>query len=378
MADQVPVVIVACAQCGQKMKIPAQGKGKTFKCVKCGESLHPPETHAAPPEDLDSPFEFEPSIGPASPSPPVSSPAPEIPVPSNMPDDIAVSGPRGRIGEILVQHNLITEDQLWKALEHQAKNGGRIIEILIELKHLTSEGLHTCLSKQPGIASIDLSRFRIDSKLLEVIPKELAMERCLVPIDKLGKLLTVAMACPLDTGTIQELEALTGLRVKAVLSKLNDIQEAVEKHYGQSQRDQGATDSYFSKLLAREAPAKKEEPAQPVISTETPKESPKDSAKEKPKEVAKAVVPPKIEIPLSQEILGNLKSLAADEKVSLKEILKIVQGCSALEKAVLRAADSEIYDVGGPHENLPAAIAVLDKEGVTALAENLLSHAVEF
>lgn len=366
MADQVPVVIITCGQCGQKMKVPAQAQGKTFKCVKCGEPVHPPATPSVPPHEA-----------PAPPEPPVST-TPVKAAPSSAQPEIGEAPlnpvPRGRIGEILVQQGLITEAQLWQALEYQARNGGRVIEVLIQLKHLTSEGLHACLSRQPGIASIDLSRFRIESKLLEVVPRELAMDRCLVPIDRLGKLLTVAMACPLDTSTIQELEVLTGLRVKAVLSKLDDIRVAVEKYYGRQKRDAEGAESYFSKLLGREGAAKKEEPTPPVAHKEAPKETPEEAPKEVPKDAVKEV---RVEAPLTQEILDTLRRLSEDAQASVVDVLQVVQACPSLERAVVRAANSEVYDIGGQNENVPVALAVLDKEGVAALAGHLLSHTIE-
>lgn len=379
MSDQVSVAIITCGHCGQKMKVPAQAHGKTFKCVKCGEPVHLPETVSAPP--------------PAPPAPPLSAP-PEKPAPSSTQPEIGEAPlnpiPHGRIGEILVQHGLITEAQLWQALEYQAKNGGRVIEVLIQLKHLTSEGLHACLSRQPGIASIDLSRFRIERKLLEIVPKELAMDRCLVPIDRLGKLLTVAMACPLDTATIQDLESLTGLRVKAVLSKLDDIQAAVEKYYGKRMQDAGVADSYFSKLLAREGATKKEEPARsgapkeapPIAPKEAPPIAPKEASPIPPKEAsaeaAKEVVKEaRVEAPLTQEILDTLRRLSEDTQATVVDVLRVVQACPSLERAVVRAANSDLYDIGGQNENVPVALAVLDKEGVAALAGHLLSHAIE-
>ncbi len=58
------------------------------------------------------------------------------------------------------------------------------------------------------------------------------MKHEVLPIDKMGKLLTVGMACPLDTSTIGELEQMTGCRIKPVLVGMNDVKVAINRYYG--------------------------------------------------------------------------------------------------------------------------------------------------
>ncbi|MBI1317922.1 MAG: HDOD domain-containing protein [Candidatus Hydrogenedens sp.] len=135
------------------------------------------------------------------------------------------------IGNLLIQKGLVTTEQVKEALDLQQKEGGKTFEILIRLGHLDKDGLHACLSQQPGVAAIELSRFRVDPALTELVPKEFALKQLVLPIDKLGKLLTVAMACPIDKDTIAELERITGLKVKGMLCRYDEISAAVEKHY---------------------------------------------------------------------------------------------------------------------------------------------------
>jgi len=65
-----------------------------------------------------------------------------------------------RIGELLINEGLINQEQLAEALEKQKHSGGKTFEILLRLGHLDKDKLHTMLSKQPGVASIDLSRMK--------------------------------------------------------------------------------------------------------------------------------------------------------------------------------------------------------------------------
>lgn len=139
---------------------------------------------------------------------------------------------RKLIGELLVMDGLITEGQLHEALELQRGQGGRVVEKLIRLGYISAKAFATFLAHQPGVSSIVLSNCRVRKELLSLIPRDFAASRQVFPIDRLGKLLTVGMVCPLDEGTINELQELTGLRVKPMLCSPESIKTAIERHYG--------------------------------------------------------------------------------------------------------------------------------------------------
>jgi HD-like signal output (HDOD) protein len=138
---------------------------------------------------------------------------------------------RRRIGELLVDSGLVDLNQLNEGLNIQHQRGTKIVETLITLGYLTAESFVQFLAKQPGIASIDLSKYEIPRELISLIPREMAVTYELFPIDKLGKLLTIGMVCPLDTATVKQIEATTGLRVKPLLCAPNDIRAAIERYY---------------------------------------------------------------------------------------------------------------------------------------------------
>ncbi|NUM56049.1 MAG: HDOD domain-containing protein [Candidatus Hydrogenedentes bacterium] len=138
---------------------------------------------------------------------------------------------RRRIGELLVDAGLVDMNQLNEGLNIQQQRGTKIVETLITLGYLTAEAFVQFLAKQPGIASIDLSKYEIPRELISLIPREMAVKHELFPIDKLGKLLTVGMVCPLDSATVKQIESTTGLRVKPLLCAPNDIRAAIERYY---------------------------------------------------------------------------------------------------------------------------------------------------
>ncbi len=303
MAEEQTHWIIAC-QCGQKMKVPIDAAGKTYKCVKCGERIKISETSAPP----------------AAPAP---SPA---------------DAPKARevIGQMLLDAGLITAAQLQEALEQQKKQGGKTFENLIRLGHLKKEALHDFLSRQAGVAAIDLKRVQIDRKLIESIPRELALECSLLPIDKLGKLLTVAMACPLDRDTIEKMEQLTGLKVKAVLCKLDDIVAAVKKYYP--------------------------DPSAPVFSEETLSSLPKASAAPK-LEVTEGIN--RLEdIPKSAAVLERFRALLDSPAKGLGELAAVIGEDPALAAGVLRQANHAAYGLPGQVDNIAMAVALLGREGI--------------
>jgi HD-like signal output (HDOD) protein len=138
---------------------------------------------------------------------------------------------RPRIGELLVDEGLITRKQLAEALKLQGEKGGKLAEILITLHYLDPHALVNFLARQPGVASIDLQHYVVPRELIDLIPKELALKHEVFPIDRLGRLLTLAMAFPLDRRAIGEIEVATGLRIKALLCSASDIRAAVQRYY---------------------------------------------------------------------------------------------------------------------------------------------------
>lgn len=133
---------------------------------------------------------------------------------------------------MLVSAGLITQVELNEALKHQKESGERVVNILISMGALDSRQFVEFLADPGGFATIDLTLFDIDPELIGLIPKEFALENEIVPVDRMGRVLTVAMMCPLDVSAIETLEELTGLRVKQLLCSAEDVRASLDRHYG--------------------------------------------------------------------------------------------------------------------------------------------------
>ncbi len=131
----------------------------------------------------------------------------------------------------MVDAGLISEQQLEEALSFQEKQGGKIAEALIALGFIEAEQFVRFLAKQPGVASIDLTSYEVPKEIIDLVPRDLAVQHEVFPIDKLGKLLTLGMVCPLDGRTIGEIEDRTGLKVKPLLCSPMDVRDSIRRYY---------------------------------------------------------------------------------------------------------------------------------------------------
>lgn len=138
-----------------------------------------------------------------------------------------------RLTEILIKDGIITEAQLKKALKVQKQKGGSLRNILVELGFASENDLMAALSQGLGIPPIALSRFKIDPEILKLIPRDVARKYQIVPVSKVGNILTVAMEDPLNVFAIDDLRSLTGLDIGTIIASQKEMQEAIDQHYGE-------------------------------------------------------------------------------------------------------------------------------------------------
>ncbi len=139
-----------------------------------------------------------------------------------------------RLGDLLLKAQLITQDQLTKALEEQRSLGGRLGEVLMRLGFVSEEDIIECLSHQFGVPSINLRHFEIDEAVAKLVPVDLARKYNVVPVNKTGATLTVAMADPTNIFAMDEITFMTGYRVEPVVASEEAIRAAIDRHFGSS------------------------------------------------------------------------------------------------------------------------------------------------
>jgi type IV pilus assembly protein PilB len=139
-----------------------------------------------------------------------------------------------QIGELLVKESLISGEQLDTALKHQRERGGRLGSILINLGYVNDDDVTAVLSRQYGVPSINLAFFEIDPSVIKLIPMETAQKYLVVPLSRVGSVLTIATADPTNVFAMDDIKFMTGFNVEPVVASEASIMEALEKYYGSS------------------------------------------------------------------------------------------------------------------------------------------------
>ncbi|MGA1790847.1 MAG: type IV-A pilus assembly ATPase PilB [bacterium] len=138
---------------------------------------------------------------------------------------------KARLGEILVQSNIITHEQLLQALEEQKKSGGRLANVLTKLGFLKEEDALFYLSKQLGVPSVDLRNFDIEKDVVDIVPVSLVKKYHCIPLNILGDTLTIAIVDPTDYIAIDDISFSTGFNIETVLTTESLFEQSVNRYY---------------------------------------------------------------------------------------------------------------------------------------------------
>ncbi|MFC1514766.1 hypothetical protein ACFL5X_02585 [Candidatus Omnitrophota bacterium] len=154
-------------------------------------------------------------------------------------EDETMKYPKKRInkplGELLIERDVITAKELEDALKEQTKAGGLIGEVIVSLGIAKEEDIAYALSLQYGFPYLPLQNYDIPKEVLAAIPRKVADQYCVIPIDKIGTTLTVAMADPLNAQCIEQIEYMGKCEVQIFVSTASDIRETITKFYGKDQ-----------------------------------------------------------------------------------------------------------------------------------------------
>jgi type IV pilus assembly protein PilB len=136
-----------------------------------------------------------------------------------------------RLGELLLRDQIISPEQLQRAQEESRKSGDRLGNALIKTGAIPEEDLTQFLSKQYGVPAVNLAEFDIDSEVIALVPKDVALRHRVVPVNRAGSSLIVAIADPSNILAIDDLKFVTGYNIEAVVASDVGISEAIERYY---------------------------------------------------------------------------------------------------------------------------------------------------
>ena len=160
---------------------------------------------------------------------------------------------RKKLGEILQEQGLITDEQLEKALEHQKTIKKKIGEALVDLSYVTKEQIVDALAQKfsmPIIEFLDNVDVELSLDLKNIIPKKMAKDKLIFPIEKRDSTLVLVMANPLDYRAIDDISFNTKLRISPIISYESSILDAIERYYVEGADSPELLDLYSSNLSA--------------------------------------------------------------------------------------------------------------------------------
>ncbi|MNO17575.1 Type II secretion system protein E [compost metagenome] len=137
-----------------------------------------------------------------------------------------------RLGDLLVENGIISQEQLEEALVEQRKSKRKLGDLLITQGYITEQQLIEVLEFQLGIPHVSLFKYQIDPAITQIIPESMAKRYQVLPFMKEGGKLMVAMADPLDYFAIEDLRMSTGFRIEPAISSRDELTRAIARHYG--------------------------------------------------------------------------------------------------------------------------------------------------
>jgi type IV pilus assembly protein PilB len=140
-----------------------------------------------------------------------------------------------KLGQILVEAGMITAEKLDLALSEQRQTGEKLGQTLQRLGICSEMDIAQVLASQAGVECVDLGSTEVDSAAARLIDRDLCERKLLLPVSLQGMTLQVAMANPLDLGSIDELTRLTGKYIEVVHAPESEIRDLLTRRFGSSE-----------------------------------------------------------------------------------------------------------------------------------------------
>src|SRR5690349_14730533 len=141
-------------------------------------------------------------------------------------------GDRKKVGEILIENNILSARTVERVLPRAARLNKRLGAVLEEMGLITEEELTNALAVQFGYKVVkNLSQFRFAPELLKLLSAEVSLQHLIFPLKADSGWLALAMADPTNTRIIQNLSANTGLKIAPYLATRQEIYDAIGRHY---------------------------------------------------------------------------------------------------------------------------------------------------
>ena len=137
-----------------------------------------------------------------------------------------------RLGQLLIQQGALTQEDLDKALTHQAKTGNTLLlgEVLQKLEICSDEAIMSALADGYGLPFAHVSPHVTDPRVIEILPREFIEKHMVLPLFKVRDQLTLAVTEPANVFLLEEVARVTGCEVLVVCATAKDIKATLETH----------------------------------------------------------------------------------------------------------------------------------------------------
>jgi general secretion pathway protein E len=142
-----------------------------------------------------------------------------------------------RLGEILIERKKIEPDELDRALELQLERGDKLGKILVDMGLIAQRDVLVALSEQMGVPLVTIDGPPPSAPEIDRLSHRFLRQSRAYPIALAESLLTIAMADPMDFETIAAIRAFTGFQLSIALAAEQEVLDAIEKYYGETERE---------------------------------------------------------------------------------------------------------------------------------------------
>jgi type IV pilus assembly protein PilB len=144
---------------------------------------------------------------------------------------------RGDFTDILLRKQIISPDQLEEARGIMQSTGAKLPDTLVKLNYATTEQVMSAVAEFSGMQYIDLTDVTIPPAVVELVPESVARENVVLPLSQDGPVLKIIMSDPTDVTTMDKLQFILNKQITPVLAPRDQIVEAINRHYGQSETE---------------------------------------------------------------------------------------------------------------------------------------------
>jgi type IV pilus assembly protein PilB len=144
---------------------------------------------------------------------------------------------RGEFTDILLRKQVLSPDQLAEAKAHAAQAGVKLQDALVALHYATPDQIIAAIAEHSGMQFIDLTEVTIPPAVVELVPESVARENIILPYAQEGGVLKIIMHDPTDFATLEKLQFILQKELVPVLAPREQIIEAINRHYGQTETE---------------------------------------------------------------------------------------------------------------------------------------------